>query len=60
MDLGAVKHAGLTYLMPNGEPLELPISKKGDKLDHGFNHPQIAQMLCLCKKLTLFDEDPDM
>ena len=59
-DLGAVKHAGLTYLMPNCEPLEPPISKKGDKLDRGFNHPQIAWMLCPCKKLTLFDEDPDM
>ena len=59
-DLGAVKHTGLTYLMLNHEPLEPPISKKGDKLDCGFNHLQIAQMLCPHKKLTLFNEDPDM
>ena len=59
-DLGTLKHVGLTYLMPNHEPLEPPINKKEDKSDHGFNHLQIACMLCLHNKLIAFDKDPDM
>lgn len=58
-DLGTLKHVSLTYLMPNHEPLEPPINKKEDKSDRGFNHPQIARMLCPCNKLIVFDEDPD-
>ena len=59
-DLGAVKHAGLSYLMPNHEALEPPIGKKVDKSDRGFNHVQLARMLCPHKKLIAFDKDPDV
>ncbi|KIM56237.1 hypothetical protein SCLCIDRAFT_29775 [Scleroderma citrinum Foug A] len=59
-DLGTLKHVGLTYLMPNHEPLEPPINKKEDKSDCGFNHLQIACMLCPHNKLIVFNEDPDM
>jgi len=59
-DLGALKHVGLTYLKANRAPLDPPIGKKEDKSDRGFNHPQIAWMLCPCKKLVSFDEDPDV
>ena len=51
-DLGAVKHTGLSYLMPNHEA-------KVDKSDRGFNHVQLTQMLCPRKKLIVFDKDPD-
>ncbi|KAG8220348.1 hypothetical protein J3R82DRAFT_3443, partial [Butyriboletus roseoflavus] len=59
-DLGTLKHTVLTYVMLDHKPLDPPISKKEDKSDRGFNHPQIARMLCPCKKLDVFDEDPDM
>lgn len=58
-DLGAIKHAGLAYLMANQETLNPPISKKEVKSDRGFNHPQLAWMLCPRKKLVSFDEDPE-
>ncbi|KAF8443782.1 hypothetical protein L210DRAFT_3643378 [Boletus edulis BED1] len=59
-DLGSVKHAGLGYLFSNGKILEPSIAKLEDKSMHGFNHPEIARMLCPRKKLDVFDEDPDM
>ena len=58
-DLGSIKHAGLTYLHPNHEPLVPPINKKADKSDRGFNHPQIARMLCPRNTLDAFDLNPD-
>lgn len=58
-DLGSVKHAGLGYLLPDGKSLEPSITKSEDKSMRGFNHPQIARMLCPRKKLDVFDEDPD-
>ncbi|KAH0826335.1 hypothetical protein J3R83DRAFT_5288 [Lanmaoa asiatica] len=59
-DLGSVKHAGLAYLLADGKSLEPSITKLEDKLMCGFNHPQIARMLCPRKKLDVFDEDPDI
>ncbi|KAG8216604.1 hypothetical protein J3R82DRAFT_6790 [Butyriboletus roseoflavus] len=58
-NLGSVKHAGLTYVLPNHEVLEPPMQKREDKSGRGFNHPQITQMLCPRKKLISFDKDPD-
>jgi hypothetical protein len=58
-DLGSVKHAGLGYLLADGKSLEPSIAKSEDKSMRGFNHPQIARMLCPQKKLDVFDEDPD-
>ncbi|KAI5980896.1 hypothetical protein EDD15DRAFT_2380723 [Pisolithus albus] len=60
MDLGSVKHAGLAYIplkMNTTFTLDPPLSKGEDKSDRGFNHPQIARLLCPRKKLHLFDED---
>ncbi|KAG8218022.1 hypothetical protein J3R82DRAFT_6217 [Butyriboletus roseoflavus] len=59
-NLGSVKHAGLTYVLSNHEVLEPPIQKREDKSGRGFNHSQIAWMLCPRKKLISFDKDPDM
>ncbi|KIN96367.1 hypothetical protein M404DRAFT_33349 [Pisolithus tinctorius Marx 270] len=61
MDLGLVKHTSLAYI-----PLDMhgtfalnPLLLKGeDKSDRGFNHPQLAELLCPHKKLDLFKKDP--
>ncbi|KAI6032444.1 hypothetical protein EDC04DRAFT_2571995, partial [Pisolithus marmoratus] len=58
-DLRSIKHAGLTYVLHDGETFDPPIGKGEDKTTHGFNHPQIARLLCPWKKLESFDEDPD-
>lgn len=60
MDLGSLKHAGLAYIpfkMNTTFTLDPPLLKGEDKSDRGFNHPQIARLLCPRKKLHLFDED---
>ncbi|KAI6032400.1 hypothetical protein EDC04DRAFT_2898218 [Pisolithus marmoratus] len=59
-DLGSIKHAGLTYVLCDGETFNPPIGKGEDKTTCGFNHPQIAHLLCPWKKLESFDEDPDI
>ncbi|KAF8545871.1 hypothetical protein OG21DRAFT_1528203, partial [Imleria badia] len=59
-DLGSVKHAGLAYLFANGKSLAPSIAKSEDKSMRGFNHPEIAHMLCPQRKLDMFDEDPDV
>ncbi|KAI5990727.1 hypothetical protein EDD15DRAFT_2129364, partial [Pisolithus albus] len=54
MDLGSVKHAGLTYIplnMNETSALIPPLLKSEDKSDRGFSHPQIARLLCPRKKL---------
>ena len=58
-DLGALKHEGLKYLTVTQEPPNPPLGKGQDKSGRGFNHPEIAHQLCPCKKLDIFDEDPD-
>ena len=58
-DLGSIKHDGLSYLLPNGSTFNPPIPKSEDKSNRGFNHPQLARMLCPLQKLESFDEDPD-
>ncbi|KAI6116785.1 hypothetical protein EDD16DRAFT_1727213 [Pisolithus croceorrhizus] len=59
-DLGSIKHAGLTYMLHDGEAFNPLIGKGEDKTTRGFNHPQIARLLCPRKKLDSFDEDPDI
>ncbi|KAI6140298.1 hypothetical protein BKA82DRAFT_29253 [Pisolithus tinctorius] len=61
MDLGSVKHAGLAYIpldMHGTFALNPPLLKGEDKSDRGFNHPQLAELLCPRKKLDLFKKDP--
>lgn len=45
-DLGSIKHVGLTYMLHAGEAFDPPIGKGEDKTTCGFNHPQIARLLC--------------
>ena len=59
-DLGSVKHTGLTYLLPNFEPLNPPVGNGPNKSDRGFSHPQIARLLCPRKKLQTFEDDSDL
>ena len=63
MDLGSIKHACLTYVpsdMENRALALVPVVPKiKDKSMRGFNHPQIARLLCPCKKLDDFDLDPE-
>ena len=59
-DLGSVKCTSLTYLLPNFEALNPPVDNSINKSDRGFNHLQIAHLLCPYRKLQTFDEDPDL
>ena len=62
-DLGAVKHVCLTYvpldMQDKDQALVPSIPKTEDKSSRGFNHPQIARLLCPCKRLSEFDADPE-
>jgi len=58
-DLGSVKHDGLPYLLPDGSAFNPPIPKSEDKSNRGFNHPQLARMLCPAQKVKSFDKAPD-
>ncbi|KAL4069898.1 hypothetical protein V8B97DRAFT_2024256 [Scleroderma yunnanense] len=59
-DLGLVKHDSLMYILPPSQVFAPPIPKTEDKLMHGFNHPDIACVLCPHKKLDSLEEDPDI
>ncbi|KAL4066164.1 hypothetical protein J3A83DRAFT_4375454 [Scleroderma citrinum] len=59
-DLRLVKHAGLDYMLHDGEVFKPSIPKTKDKSMHGFNHPQVTHLLCPQKKLGALEEDPDM
>lgn len=62
MDLSTVKHAGLAYVPFNMDGkfvFDPPIPKTEDKSNQGFNHPQLARLLCPRKKVEMFDRNPD-
>ena len=63
MDLGVVKHACLTYvpldMQDKDQALVPSIPKTEDKSSRGFNHPQIARILCPRKRLSEFNTDPE-
>ncbi|KZP02808.1 hypothetical protein FIBSPDRAFT_864614, partial [Athelia psychrophila] len=61
-DSGNLKHDIVGYL-PKRLFVDLvnpPIPKALSKANRGFNHPQIARMLCPRDRLDAFDSDPTM
>jgi len=61
-DLGAIKHACISYVlldMQDKDQVLVPVIPKTDnKSLQGFNHHQIARLLCPGKKLSNFNTDP--
>lgn len=58
-DSGNLKHSIISYLPKNllVDVVVPPIPKALSKANRGFNHPQIARMLCPRDQLEAFDSD---